>query len=1018
MPLSPEQLADAAERLAKRPGHEAVRFEVARLLIDGLGARPDDVRFEQPLPEVRGRVDALVGRTVFEFKSDLRRERADAESQLARYLADREAATGERYVGVAADGADFRSYELRDGALAPFSDHRVSPERAREMLLWLNSAVSPAENVEPDPGVVRALLGRESHAWLRALRDMRRMYAAVSRDPEARTKRALWSQLLAQVYGSPVDDDDLFFQHTYLTALAKAMAAQMLGLSNTALPDLLSGQVFEQADLFGVAESDFFDWPLQADGGAQMIERLVLQVGAFRLADVQADVLKGLYESLIDPEQRHVLGEYYTPDWLAESICATAVRDPLTERVVDPACGSGAFLFHAVRRCLDAARAAGLTNAAAIERCCDRVLGVDVHPVAVQIARVTYLLAIGQRLREDRGEISIPVYLGDSLQWNTEPFLADRDVLIAAPADDVTGAKGETLHFPAAVARDPALFDRVINRMLQMSANSPPQPAEGLKAWLVREGLTDAPTQNALVETYERLVSLREQGRDHIWGFVARNLVRPVWLSQQEQRPDVLVGNPPWLAYRYMDDAMQARFRAECAELTLWAGGNVATHQDISAYFYARCAEMYLRPHGRAAFVMPYAAMSRSAFEGFRRGAYPRPANGGAKNGGRKRANGPSTLTTLRFTEAWALPDAVQPLFPVPSCVLFAERGATPSGVGGATVWEAAGRLPRRDASTAEANRTLAWFPTNWPQTVESAASGSSAYRGVFRQGATLVPRILSVVERPYSPVGVNINAPLLRSRRTPQERAPWKNLDPLTGNVEREFLRPLYLGESIAPFRPLEPLEAVIPWNEERGLMDASKAALNGYGDLAGWMRRAEALWERHKQSPMALVGRWNYHGELTVQLPPLQLRVVYAASGTWPAAAVISDAEGVVDSSLYWAAVETPDEARYLTAVLNSETARALTAPRQSRGQWGARHFSKTMLTLPIPRFDAQEPLHLELAALAAGAERVAANVPIEQKDTFITTRRNIRGALAADGVAERINARVAQLLGQPAP
>lgn len=1019
MPLSDEQLADAADRLAKRPGHEAVRAEVWRLLIDGLGARPEDVLFEQALPEVRGRVDALVGRTVFEFKSDLRRERADAESQLERYLADREAATGERYVGVATDGADFRSYELRDGVLEAFSTIRTGADGARDLLLWLNSAVSPAEDIDPDPGVVRALLGRESHAWLRILRDMRRMYADVSRDAEARTKRALWSQLLAQVYGSPVDDDDLFFQHTYLTAVAKAMAAQMLDIRNAALPDLLSGRVFEQAGLLGVAESDFFDWPLQARGGAEMIERLVLQVGAFRLAEVKADVLKGLYESLIDPEQRHVLGEYYTPDWLAESICAAAVRDPLTERVVDPACGSGAFLFHAVRRCLAAAEAAGMDNAAAIERCCDRVLGIDVHPVAVQIARVTYLLAIGHRLREERGAVNLPVYLGDSLQWNTEPFLADRDVLIEAPADAETGAKGETLHFPAAVARDPALFDSVINRMLRMSAEHPPQPADGLKAWLARENMADTRTQETLAETYERLAALREQGRNHIWGFAARNLVRPVWLSQQEQRPDVLVGNPPWLAYRYMEGAMPARFRAECTELGLWTGGNVATHQDISAYFYVRCAEVYLRPHGRAAFVMPYAAMSRSAFKGFRRGQYPRPVNGGAKNGGRKRANGSSTLTTLRFTEAWALPDAVQPLFPVPACVLFAERGATPSGVGGATVWEAEGMLPRRDASTAEADRMLAWFRTDWPETVDGAVPNSSAYRGVFRQGAILVPRILSIVERPHSSqAGMNTSAPIVHSRRTSLEKAPWKNLDPLTGNVELQFLRPAYLGESIAPFRLLEPLEAVIPWNEEHGLMDARKAALNGYGDLGGWMRLAEALWKQHGQSSLTLEAQWNYFGKLTAQLPPAPLRVVYAASGTWPAAAVISDAGGVVDSSLYWAAVGARDEARYLTAVLNSGTTRRLTEPLQSRGQWGARHFSKTMLTLPIPRFDAQEPLHLELAALAADAERVAASVDIDEADTFIKVRRKVRGALAADGVAERINARVAQLLGRPAP
>ena len=117
------------------------------------------------------------------------------------------------------------------------------------------------------------------------------------------------------------------------------------------------------------------------------------------------------------------------------------MRDPLNERVVDPACGSGAFLFHAVRQLLAAADAAGMSNADALARCCDRVLGIDVHPVAVQIARVTYLLALGERLRQERGFVTLPVYLGDSLQWNTEPFMADRDVLIEVPPDEATGTR-------------------------------------------------------------------------------------------------------------------------------------------------------------------------------------------------------------------------------------------------------------------------------------------------------------------------------------------------------------------------------------------------------------------------------------------------------------------------------------------------------------------------------------------------------------------------------------------------
>jgi type I restriction-modification system DNA methylase subunit len=81
------------------------------------------------------------------------------------------------------------------------------------------------------------------------------------------------------------------------------------------------------------------------------------------------DVLKALYESLIDPVQRHDLGEYYTPDWLAAKVVRRVVDQPLTQFVLDPACGSGTFLFQAIRRLLAAARDAGWEPTRALAAC-------------------------------------------------------------------------------------------------------------------------------------------------------------------------------------------------------------------------------------------------------------------------------------------------------------------------------------------------------------------------------------------------------------------------------------------------------------------------------------------------------------------------------------------------------------------------------------------------------------------------------------------------------------------------
>ena len=103
-----------AELLA-RPGHEKVRTLVYDLLVQGLGARSTEIDFERPLPEVRGRADALLGQTVLEFKRDLRVETGDAEEELTRYLAERRAQTGSEFIEIATDGARFLTYELRHG---------------------------------------------------------------------------------------------------------------------------------------------------------------------------------------------------------------------------------------------------------------------------------------------------------------------------------------------------------------------------------------------------------------------------------------------------------------------------------------------------------------------------------------------------------------------------------------------------------------------------------------------------------------------------------------------------------------------------------------------------------------------------------------------------------------------------------------------------------------------------------------------------------------------------------------
>lgn len=833
-------------------------------------------------------------------------------------------------------------------------------------------------------------------------------------------KRELWNRLLSLAYGAGVGDDALFVQHTYLAVIAKAVAwSAVIDTLPSSAEALLHGEAFTNLGITGQSESDFFDWILDAHGGPELVMRIARLVGRFRLRDIRIDILKALYESLIDPDTRHDLGEYYTPDWLAARMVEVAVDNPLEQRVMDPACGSGTFLFHAVRAVLQAAEASGLPPVQAVKHAIDKVSGIDVHPVAVIFARVTYLLALIPALREGGhpGEVALPVYLGDALQWNlTQPetsgsqmdLLADSETLdIFVPRMKVNGPKPTslnpvTLRFPAVVASDAQMFDRVLNNMIAFGARG--EPPANFQAWLTHAVSASDTEVRILRDTYKTMRRLQSEGRNHIWGYVARNLARPVWLASDDQKADIVIGNPPWVSYRYMSKDFQERFRKENQAAKLWVGGKVATQQDLSGYFYLRSARLYMRRTGCMAMIVPHAAMSRQAYAPFRTGEV---------------SHFEQTVFRLRFTQAWAFGPEVHPLFPVPSCVLFAEvhTGSAAPRLP-AQIVSFAGALPKRDADRAEADANLAETVAPWPTLVSSEQEGSP-YRKAFRQGATLVPRRFVLVD-PVSPSGMlppNPEFPFVRGRTGNQDKAPWKTVVPPEGTVERSFLRPVLLGESVAPFLVLTSQQAVIPWDREQGqLIDTAQAAQRGYPRLSQWLEKGERLWGQHQRSALTFIGRQDYQRGLSNQFPIAPIRVVYAASGKNPAACVVQDEIAVVEHKLYWAKIESLEEAYYLCAILNSEVLRAGVAQYQSQGQWGARDFDKYVFNLPIPRFDTDNSLHGALAQAAQTAEDIARSLPREEDEHFRSARKRVRAALAERGIARILERAVARLLSGP--
>lgn len=53
-----------------------------------------------------------------------------------------------------------------------------------------------------------------------------------------------------------------------------------------------------------------------------------------------------MYEELIPPQERHQLGQFYTPEWVCELITKWCIRSP-SDTVLDAGLRSGGFLLKA-----------------------------------------------------------------------------------------------------------------------------------------------------------------------------------------------------------------------------------------------------------------------------------------------------------------------------------------------------------------------------------------------------------------------------------------------------------------------------------------------------------------------------------------------------------------------------------------------------------------------------------------------------------------------------------------------
>jgi hypothetical protein len=628
------------------------------------------------------RSDALHGQVVIEYErqgSFLSKGKIEhAFDQLINYLSGESKNTEiDRLAGVGFDGEKIFFVRYRGSKSATIDNSKFiilgpydfTSETARTFLIYLRALSRPsltADNLAKKFGTESYLSQKTVSAFVNALKnwgdqtriltffnEWKRLFGIVygehfstQQDKEVKT--------LSQIYkvGEEVDFQELLFSiHTYFALLMKLIAAELLTLREISfsssftseltnisddelkrrLEEIEDGGIYTKKGITNFLEGDFFRWYLDAFDSPELrdaIREVARALSEFEPATSTLDpistrdLLKKLYQYLVPQEVRHQLGEYYTPDWLAELLLNEVGYDGNNfKRLLDPACGSGTFLVLAIQR----AKVWGLKNkrppleiAKSIK---ENIWGFDLNPLAVIAARTNYLFAMGDLVDEilsRGGELEIPIYLADSVLW---PEQVGGLNFYGGPYVRVKTSVGEFL-IPTIWVKDKGFLMKKAAPLIEKFVRDGFETNTAIKH-LKDDGLAFPPFEKIIERFYEDILELEKQKRNGIWARFLKNISAPMIAS--ENKFDFVVGNPPWILWEYLSREYRVATQGFWKNYGLTRIAQtqnvlVRGRRDFSMLFLYASSDYYLKDSGKLGFLITQEVFkSKGAGVGFRR---------------------------------------------------------------------------------------------------------------------------------------------------------------------------------------------------------------------------------------------------------------------------------------------------------------------------------------------------------------------------------------------------------------
>lgn len=953
--------------------------------------------------ESRGFVDVLVGATAIEYEKDIRDPSifGTGFGQVKDYCADllNKGVAQDLIIGVLSDTVRWKAYCISDvkplsavpGATLLGRDHltldeldacdlsAAGPSEAKMLKVFFERHLARLGARRLSASTLSSDLGFDSTFSKPHLTDVSSLVdSAFSANPD-------YSQLIEKLWGDFVSylggdlaagafDRLTYASELYILTLAKLICADILSgkalVSDDAeLASILDGTFFQDRGLSNLVEYDYFGWLNTSPHVSSLIPiaRAVQDdlVAYDFTAPPSEDLFGALMAQLARRSQRLLLGQEWTPSWLAEKLVKnTLAKLPAEQepRLVDMCCGSGAMVVETVKQAKARLLSKGAKPGApdALVKLSEAITGFDIDPLAVMLAKVGWVLAARDWLNVAR-PVSIPVYHADSLFAVTplakvvdedgvmhhEMLLDDKKVALPAflisperkVLFDTLLDRGYSVAMASAKGKNSGITSAVSGELVSEVVASSGCPLTGEETALLLEFAT------SLMSALE---TLQRAGRNGIWAFVLRNSYRPGLVVGKFNG---LVSNPPWLALsKIASNPYTEVLRKKAESYAIKPPGPSHLHIEMATIFLLHAVERYLVPGSAVGCVLPESIMSAHHHNPFRSASYataPRPVS-------------------LRVDELWRVKKGT---FKNEAVVLFGTR-ANPTAAADIPGHE----IAKESQKAVTFKRIVRGTRSAWSDNIALGAKSTGFFKPAdFRQGADVMPRTLvfhSLAKNADGSWNVSAISTSSPERYLKADAKTYKTFSLTANGLNDTVVFTVLLSHHLTPFDIGNGANGVLPiardtngiWSAITPMEIALKGqpTENAFKKILGAIGTGttpESYFERIETDRKKLTTQfWEEGWFVFMGAGGSNVCAAYAQTSRFPLS------KSVIDQTLYWTVVKTEDEAVYLTGLLNSTAINQVIREFQPRGQFGERHIHKLPLGA-TPPFDPAAAAHVDV-------------------------------------------------------